>query len=118
MIIDCHVHIAACTPGHGHMSEKLLRSAAFRFMQWRFGISGASECTERALERKLVETMEQSPIDKAVVLAFDAAYMHDAAVDVANTHLYVTNSYVMQLTAKYPSMLFGVSVHPYRRDAI
>jgi predicted TIM-barrel fold metal-dependent hydrolase len=118
MIVDCHVHIAACTPGHGHMSEKLLHSAAFRFMQWRFGISGASEFTERALEQKLVETIEQSPIDKAVVLAFDAAYTRDGAVDVANTHLYVTNSYVMQLTQAHPKMLFGASVHPYRRDAI
>jgi predicted TIM-barrel fold metal-dependent hydrolase len=100
------------------MSEMLLRSLPFRFMQSRFGIRGASEQTERALEQKLVSTIEQSPIDKAVVLAFDAVYSHDGAVDVANTHLYVTNTYAMELCARHTNFLFGASVHPYRRDAI
>jgi predicted TIM-barrel fold metal-dependent hydrolase len=118
VILDCHVHVAACTPGHGSMSPKLLSSIPFRFMQSRFGIRGASEETERALEKKLVETIDQSPIDKAVVLAFDAVYSRDGAVDVANTHLHVNNSYVIELARKYPDMLFGASVHPYRRDAV
>ena len=49
MLIDCHVHIAACTPGHGSMSAKLLNSIPFRFMQWRFGIR---EGQARTLRKK------------------------------------------------------------------
>jgi predicted TIM-barrel fold metal-dependent hydrolase len=118
MKIDCHVHVAACTPGHGAMSPKLLGSLPFRFMQRRFGISGASEATERALETKLVTTISQSPIDKAVILAFDAVHSLDGTVDPRNTHLYVTNSYVESLCAAHPNCLFGASVHPYRKDAV
>ena len=49
MLIDCHVHIAACTPGHGLLSDRLLKSFAFRFMQRRFNLHGASLETELEL---------------------------------------------------------------------
>src|SRR3954452_11422355 len=114
MLIDCHVHVCACTPGHGKMSETLLKSLPFRFMQWKLGMSGSSEQTERSLERKLVETIDETTtLDAAVVLAFDGVFTKDGVFDDANTHLYVTNDYVIQLAAKYPKILFGASVHPY-----
>ena len=68
MILDCHVHIAACTPGHGSMSPRLLKSVAFKFMQWRFGIKGATRATEAALLQKLIETIDETTkLDAAVV---------------------------------------------------
>src|SRR4051812_39203566 len=119
MIIDCHVHVCACTPGHGKMSETLLKSLPFRFMQWKLGMSGSSEQTERALERKLVETIDETTtLDAAVVLAFDGVFTKEGVFDDAKTHLYVTNDYVIQLAAKYPKIRFGASVHPYRKDAV
>ena len=57
MIIDCHVHICAMSPGHGSMSPKLLNSLPFRFMRWRLGLKGTDEQTERDLEAKLLETI-------------------------------------------------------------
>src|SRR5438874_12852882 len=102
MIVDCHVHISACTPGHGRMSKRLLNSLPFRFMQWRFGLHGASAATECELERVLVRTIEETTdLDAAVVLAFDAVYTKDGAFDAANTHLYVANDYVSELAAKH-----------------
>ena len=119
MIIDCHVHVSACTPGHGLMSRRLLDSLPFRFMRWKFGLVGADERTERALERKLVEVIHGTPeIDAAVVLAFDAVHDADGRIDLSNTHLYVTNDYVIELAARHRKMLFGASVHPYRKDAV
>ena len=119
MILDIHVHIAACTPGHGAMSERLLNSAAFRFMQWRFRIHGATPETECELERKLIETADDTPmLDAVVVLAFDAVHRPDGIIDASRTHLYVTNDYVMHLAKQHPKLLFGASVHPYRRNAI
>ncbi len=106
-------------PGHGLMSQKLLRSIPFRFMQWKFGLRGASAATEVALCEKLVKTIDETPkIDKAVVLAFDAVHDDAGRFDADNTHLYVTNSYVMEVVAKHPRTLFGASVHPYRKDAL
>ena len=119
MIIDCHVHVSALTPGHGMMSGKLLDSIPFRFMQRRLNLPGRDANTERALEAKLAETIDGTEkLDAAVILAFDAVHTEDGAMDLSRTHLYVTNDYVIELAARHPKMLFGASVHPYRKDAV
>ncbi len=119
MVIDCHVHISACTPGHGLMSAQLLKSLPFRVMQWNFGLHGASLETELALERLLVRTLDETTdLDAAVVLAFDAVYTDEGRFDELNTHFYITNDYVIELASRHPKILFGASVHPYRNDAV
>ena len=119
MIIDCHVHICATTPAHGRMSDRLQKSLAFRFMRWRLGIVGSDAATERQLEAKLVETIDQAAkLDAAVVLAFDAVHDGDGNRDDANTHFYVTNDYVIDLARQHPKIRFGASIHPYRKDAV
>jgi predicted TIM-barrel fold metal-dependent hydrolase len=119
MIIDCHVHISACTPAHGFMSEKLLTSIPFRFMRWRLGIDGNDAGTECEIAKNLVATIDQTELlDGAVVLAFDGVYDGEGRFDQANTHLYVTNDYVIALARQNPKILFGASVHPFRKDAV
>ncbi len=119
MVIDCHVHAAAMLPGHGSTSQRLLKTLPFRFMRWRLGLAGSDEAMERQMESKLVETIEGTPeIDAAVVLAFDAVYDDRGQIDSANTHLYVTNDYVIDLCRRHGKMLFGASVNPLRKDAI
>ena len=119
MVIDCHVHVCAATPGHGSLSTSLLKSVPFRFMQWRLGIGPYAAETEREMERKLAETIAQTEkLDAAVVLAFDAVHGDDGHRDVYKTHLYVTNDYVIELCQRNKQMLFGASVHPYRKDAV
>src|SRR5262245_2277684 len=118
MNVDCHVHVCASTPGHGSLSEELLRRITFRFLRWRFHLPGEPNAElERRVEALLVDTVAQTPeLDAAVVLAFDAVHDRDGNLDAANTHLYVTNDYVIELVARYPKLLFGASVHPYRKD--
>lgn len=119
MIVDCHVHLSAFTPGHGYMSRTLLDSLPFRFMRWKFGLVGEDARTERTLEELLARTVaEANPVNAAVVLAFDA--VHDAAGkrDAARTHFEVANDYVRDVTRKYPGLWYGASIHPYRRDAV
>ena len=118
MIIDCHVHVSAMSPGHGFMSRKLLDSLPFRFMRWRLGLKGEDERTERALEATLARTIAESGVDQAVVLAFDGVHDDDGRLDESRTHLYVTNDYVIELAGRHDNMLLGASVHPYRRDAV
>jgi predicted TIM-barrel fold metal-dependent hydrolase len=119
MIVDCHVHVCAFTPGHGRMSERMLRSYPFRFLRSRFELEGDDASTERALVCRLAETIEDAePLDAVVVLAFDSVYDPEGHADWANTHFYVSNDYVAGLSRKYSRMLFGASIHPYRRDAV
>jgi predicted TIM-barrel fold metal-dependent hydrolase len=120
MRIDCHVHVCADTPGHGLVSPRLRKSATFRFMRWRLGLPQPDgEAIERAVEAKLIETLHGTEgIDAAVVLAFDAVYDRAGRRDDANTHLYVTNDYAIELARRHRGVLFGASVHPYRPDAL
>jgi predicted TIM-barrel fold metal-dependent hydrolase len=120
LIIDCHVHAVADTPGHGRISAKLRRSLTFCFLRWRLNIRHTrGEAFEREAEAKLVNTINSArPLDAAVVLAFDAVYDRDGKLDLANTHLHVTNDYVAELAKRHPKIFFAASVHPYRKDAV
>jgi predicted TIM-barrel fold metal-dependent hydrolase len=120
MIVDCHVHVCGDTPGHGFVSEMLRHSLTFRFMRWRLRLpSENGEVLEQALAAKLQETVKETEgLDAAVVLAFDAVYDLAGRFDTENTHFYVTNDYVAELARKHGNLLFGASVHPYRKDAL
>lgn len=120
MLVDCHVHLCAFTPGRGHMSQKVLKSVPFRFMRWRLGVDGGEPdvATENQLAETLIKLLDESDLDAAVLLAFDAVHTPDGQLDMANTHLYLTNDYAIELCAKYPKLKFGASVHPYRKDAV
>src|SRR3954471_3860343 len=119
MVIDCHVHVSALTPEHGSMSPRLLNSIPFRYMQWVFGISGHDNRAERQLEATLARTIDECQmLDAAVILAFDGVHDNEGRFDDANTHLYVKNDYVIELCKRHLRMLFGASIHPYRKDAV
>jgi predicted TIM-barrel fold metal-dependent hydrolase len=119
MVIDCHVHVCALTPGRGSMSKRLLDSLPFRFMRWRFGMRGDDAGMERDLAALLVRTIDATEmLDAVVVLAFDGVYDASGNLDEARTHLYVTNDYVAELARRHEKVLFGASVNPYRADAL
>lgn len=117
MIIDVHTHI--CALGRGGMtSDKLINSPPFKFMRWRLGIRGERATWPAQLEQVMLRIIDESGLDKAVILAFDAVYRDDGTRDDANTHLFVENDYVAELAARHQKVLFGASIHPYRRDAV
>ena len=122
MLIDCHVHVSALLPDHGLMSAKILKSFPFRFMQSRLGIryvEGQDETTEQALTARLFQLLDDTrELDAAVILAFDAVFTKDGIFNVDDTHLYVKNDFVIDLARRHKKVLFGASVHPYRKDAI
>ena len=121
MIVDCHVHVLAATPGHGYLSGRLRRRPNVLLVRARLGIPlfGSDERIERAFEDRLARTVLGTPeLDAAVGLAFDAVYTEDGQRDEANTHLWVANEYAAELARRHPKLLFGASVHPYRKDAL
>ena len=82
-------------------------------------MKGEDESTEQSIAAKLAATIHETPeLDAAVVLAFDAVYNVDGQLNASDTHLHVTNDYAIKLCRQNPRMLFGASVHPYRKDAI
>jgi predicted TIM-barrel fold metal-dependent hydrolase len=101
------------------MSPRLINSIPFRFMRWKFGVSGEGDETERTVARILFQLFDETTeLDAAVLLAFDAVFDTDGRERADITHLYVTNDYVIELALRHRKILFGASIHPYRRDAI
>src|SRR3954462_15838447 len=119
MRIVCHLHTCAFAPAHGKMSAHLLKTLPFRFMRWRLGMKGADARTELQVEQLLFRLLDETTqLDAAVVLAFDAVYDGEGHFDDARTHFYVTNDYAIDLAKRHRKILFGASVHPYRKDAV
>lgn len=104
------------------MTPRIYRSVPFRFMQSRLGIhhkEGEEPQTELAITQLLFTLLtETAELDAAAVLAFDAVYTADGQLNAADTHFYVKNDFVIELARRHPKILFGASVHPYRKDAI
>src|SRR5438128_2637859 len=122
MLIDCHVHVSALRPGHGTMSPRVLNSFPFRLMQRLLNVrhqEGKDAEVEDQLLTLLFNLLDDAvELDAAVILAFDAVHTPDGVFDTANTHLYVTNDFVIDLAKRHKKILFGASVHPYRKDAV
>jgi predicted TIM-barrel fold metal-dependent hydrolase len=119
MVIDCHVHVSVMTGGRGVMSPKLVNSLPFRFMRWRLHIEGEGERQDQEVEAKLISTIAGAKaLDAAAVLAFDGVYTDDGVLDEGRTHLMVSNGYVIDLARRHEQVLFGCSVHPYRKDVV
>jgi uncharacterized protein len=119
LTIDCHVHIAATTAAQGSISESLLKSVAFHFLRWRLHMGAPGPEADRRMEAALAGSLQEAPeLDAAAVLAFDAVYDAQGALDSGRTHFYVSNDYVIELCRRHPKMLFGASIHPRRKDAL
>ena len=119
MVVDCHVHLSATQPGRGHMSAKLLRSVPFKYLRWKFGLDPNGDGFDDSFQTVLIKQLAEAPsIDAAVVLAFDSVYDLDGARLDAHTHLMTCNDTVADLAKRDPKVLFGCSIHPYRKDAI
>ena len=119
MIVDCHVHLSANTPGRGKMSDDLLRSLSFRYLKWKFGLNPTGPEFDDSFEAALIRQLDAVPeLDAAVVLAFDAVYELDGRRNDMDTHLMTENDCVAALAERQPKVLFGASIHPYRKDAL
>jgi len=55
-------------------------------------------------------------IDKGVLLAMDMVYDENGIPHPELTHLFVPNSYIVELVKNNKKILFGASIHPYRND--
>ena len=123
MIYDLHVHIAgSATSNRGnHLAPAAQRSLAFRLFARRLGLSTTTweqPDADDLISRRILAWLDESEVDRAVLLAFDAAYRSDGSCDWKNTRMVTSNDFVADLAACHPKVLFGASVHPYRQDAL
>jgi len=92
MIYDLHVHIAGNgSAGSGNsFSPAFRRSHAFRFLVRQLdlppGIMDAPDA-DRRIADLIVERIQASVVDRAVLLALDAAYRDDGSRDDTHTRM-------------------------------
>lgn len=109
------------------ISPRVLRRLSWRMARWFLGYPHAGA----ALDERLEETyrahfFHRGPIERFVLLAFDAAHddagrcrpLPKAGRDFGSD-IYTSNSLVREMCRLAPDrFLFGASVHPYRPNAI
>ena len=123
-VIDCHAHVAGLGYGDSgaFISDGMRSNFRFRFFLRWMGVTEQELAAEgdQLVVRRLSEKIARSRyVDQAVVLAFDGIVDKTSGVlDRENTQFYVPNDFVQRETAKYPNLLFGASINPYRKDSL
>lgn len=126
-VFDFHVHLLGVgAGGTGAWLNPRLTSwlhpvdhARFTVFMSAAGITDLARADQQYLER-FVSLVQSSPIGgRYLLLPFDWRY--EAATGRQNpsgSEFYVPNSYALQVTQDDPMLQVGMSVHPYRPDAL
>ncbi|MBI4351742.1 MAG: amidohydrolase family protein [Elusimicrobia bacterium] len=118
-----HSHVAGLGGGGSgcFVSEKLRDNWRFNIYLRSFGVK-RKELEEHGdsllVERIAGELAKSEFVAKAVLLAMDGVIAADGSLDLKRTEIYVPDEFVAEAAAKYPNLLFGASVNPYRKDAL
>jgi len=123
MIYDLHVHLAG-TGGEGsgnYLAPAFRRRYAYRRLVQLYKFPAGTfdrPDADRQIARQIINYIDASVVDRAVLLALDAAYHEDGTRDLDRTLLVTDNEFVANLAAAHEKILFGASLHPYRHDAL
>jgi len=122
-LIDIHCHTAGLGAGGSgcFVSPALRQSFRYRFYLKAFGVTeqGLRDEGDTLILRRLSETLEQSRrVSAAVVMAMDAVVGDNGEPDETSTEIYIPDEFLAGEVLRYPNLLFGASVNPYRRDAL
>ena len=121
-IVDLHAHVAgSAADGSGCQvaSEMTSWLHPWRRIQYSIYLEACGvDDVSRGAEQMVARILSVSR-GRTCVLALDRRCGPDGTVDVEGTALYVPNDYVLRLAEEHPDrFLAGVSVHPYRKDAL
>lgn len=109
------------------VSQRALKRWSWRAARWCLRFPRAAEDVDRRLAAEYEQHLHAAgPIERFVILAFDAVHGDDGMClplprtsGELGSDMYVSNSLVRDLCRRHPRrFLFGASVHPYRTDAV
>ncbi len=126
-VIDYHVHILGlgtdCSDCFVHPSNHDVLSPAQRFKFKIYssasGIRNPTQADREYIDRLVNQARSVGRPLKLAIFAFDKHYDQNGREVLDKTEFYVPNSYVYELSLRYPDIFIPViSIHPYRSDAI
>lgn len=123
MIYDIHTHIIGLESGRAgnylcptQRMNMALRIVLGNVLRRLPRLPGASD--DERLQRLILDWVNESWVDRVVLLALDGVYRRDGTPDLEQTQFIVSNDYVADFAAGQPKLLFGASIHPWRKDAL
>jgi predicted TIM-barrel fold metal-dependent hydrolase len=117
-IIDMHIHFGANDEESGcYWSKEFTTSIAY-FAMLLVSKFCFKKVTIAKIRKHLLGVINSAEyVKKSVILALDQVFDELGNSNLKEwTHLYVPNSYVVGLSNDNPRVLFGASIHPYRKD--
>lgn len=117
-IIDIHVHFGAPKDEESgcYWSDKFTKQPAYFAMLLLTKSLFKKVDINRVKEHLLTQINDSKLVDKFVLLALDEVYDENGTFVRKWTHLHVPNEYISNLAKSNDKILFGASVHPYRKD--
>ncbi len=121
--IDFHIHLAGDGSADSGclMSRRMRRSPLTWYLSRSMGLPWRQLGTggDRAFKAALLGHLNGArEIDYGLLLAYDRVYGDAGTPDDGRLELYIPNDYVLGIAAGEPRVLAGVSIHPYRPDAL
>jgi uncharacterized protein len=122
-IIDMHCHTAGIGEGDSgcFISDKLRNSWKFSHFLASFGstLKEVEKEGDAVLIKHIAEQVRKSKhIDGAVILAQDGIVDDAGELDMERTEMFVPDDFILNELTSYPQLLPGISINPYRVDAI
>ncbi len=120
-VIDVHVHFGAPgdvdgNPVHGcYWSDRFEHSPAFWAFRFITGTLFGRMTYGRARKKVFRLVRKSEHVRKIVLLALDKVYDSQGGARLDLTNLFVDNETIVKLAAQNSRILFGASVHPYRK---
>jgi hypothetical protein len=119
--LDIHVHLFGNgdSPSGCRLSKTITESPSFQFLAKSLRLRERAKTLDDGYVLALAEQLQQSGLQKGLILAQDAVYDRNGKPDWAKTDFYVPNDYLFQVVARYPQwMIPCVSINPDRKDAV
>lgn len=122
-LIDMHVHFACMKAKNGcYVSSEFQKNWKMKVYLDSLGVSQneIDSLGDEVVIDKLARRIENSRyLKKAVVLAVDGVYDHRSGqLDREKTQVLFSNRFLSEEIKKHDNMLLGVSVNPFRKDAL
>jgi len=119
--VDLHIHLFGVGDHQSgcRISKQIKQSPLFGFLLNKLAVERRAETIDEGYVLALAETLQESGIDKGVILAQDAVYDRKGKPDWQRTSCYVPNDYLFQVVGRYPQQMVPcVSINPDRADAL
>ena len=119
--LDIHVHLFGDGDSSSgcRLARAITESPSFQVLAKMLRLRERAKTLDESYVLALAEQLQQSGLQKGLILAQDAVYDRSGEPDWAKTPFYVPNDYLFEVVARYPQwMIPCVSINPDRKDAV